>query len=540
MFSPMRRPLLLLSCCALLTVPLAGQDWRGQGRAHGAVLSDDGEPLAGAEVRLVPVTGMGVEPAGSPESQPGPQPVTTGEDGEWSFPRLAPGAWWIAVRAEGFRPAQGWLRVPAEGPGKRTVVRLVDLDVVSPRFAEGDPRSTVRGWLESGDALLEQGRTAEARAEYEKALGTAGVLDAGQRAQVLETLARTHYLEGDVDAAVRALQAALVLTPRGSDGDERLRRLLTVLLEDRGRGAEVERFLARLEEEPDAVSDELADLLGPEEDRTEFELPERPTREPEPGRSGRYRVAFEQPSPLSEMDRIVERLGADRSTVAAAGGGYELSEETFEVAVPPAYEPGAGWGLLVWVSPGPYGGTERPETLEVLGEHRLIWVGANRSGNPRPTWDRIGLALDAAHAMTALYDLAPERIYVAGYSGGGRVASAAAMLYPEVFRGALSVMGCDFYRPVSIPHRPGTHWPASFPEPPAETLRRIRRESRFVLLTGERDFNRAQTRATFDAMREAGFRHGHYLEMPGADHYSGLAPEWLSRALGHLDRGDPG
>lgn len=109
------------------------------------------------------------------------------------------------------------------------------------------------------------------------------------------------------------------------------------------------------------------------------------------------------------------------------------------------------------------------------------------------------------------------------------------MLYPEIFRGGLSVAGCDYYRRVAIPHRPGTHWPASFREPPRETLRRIRRESRFVLLTGERDFNRAQTWATFQAMQEDGFEHVTYLEVPGADHYTIFDPEWMARALERLD-----
>jgi tetratricopeptide (TPR) repeat protein len=499
------------------------------------VLDDDGTPLAGAQVRVAPVETMGVDPepralaAGG-----GPEAVVTGEDGEWSFARLAPGAWWISVKAEGFRPAQGWLQVPAEGPGERTVIRLVDLDVVSPRFAEGNPRASVRGWLESGDALLEQGRAAEARAEYRKALETAGVLDAAQRAQVLQTLARTHFLDGDPDSAVRALKAALVLAPES----ERARRLLTILLEDRGLGEEAGRFLARLESEPDALAEELDDLLGPEEDRAQFELPDRPTLEPEAGRTGRYRVAFTGRSPLSGVGEFVERYGADRAALRSADpsdGAYDLTEETFEVLAPESYRPGEGWGLLVWVSPGSYGGTERPETLRLLEEHRLLWIGANRSGNTRFTWDRIGLALDAAHNMTALYDLSPDRVYVAGYSGGGRITSALAMLYPEVFRGGLSVFGCNFYRQVPIPHRPGTHWPAMFREPPRRTLQAIRTGSRFVLYTGERDFNRAQTRATFEAMREAGFEHVHYLEVPGADHYSGLDPEWIGRALDLLD-----
>lgn len=532
----MRKIWVVLVGLLLVSAAASAQEWRGEGRAHGVVFDDDGNPLAGAVVRLVPAPDMGVEPV---EEAAGPGAVTTAEDGGWSVPRLAGGVWWISIRAEGFRPGEGWIQVPAEGLGERTVVRLQDLDVVSPRFAEGNPRASIRGWLEAGDALLEQGHAAEARAEYEKALGTPGVLGPAERSEVLSTVARTHFLEGNVDAAVRALQAALVLVP----GNERTAELLRVLLVDRGRQEEAERFFDRLEREPEALAAELEDLLGDGAERGQVELPERPTLEPEAGRLGRYRVAFSERSPLSTVEVFVERYGADRQALREADpsdGAYDLAEETFEVVAPESYRPAEGWGLLVWVSPGPFGGSERPEILALLEEHRLIWAGANRAGNGRFTWDRVGLALDTAHNLARLYDLDPDRVYVAGYSGGGRLTSALAMLYPDVFRGGLSVVGSNFYLPVSVPDRPGTHWPAAFQEPPAEALRRVKRESRFVLLTGERDFNRAQTRANFEAMEEAGFEHVTFLDAPGADHYTGLDPEWLDRALAALDDGGEG
>ena len=84
-----RLPVLLIVLSSLLTVstaPALSQDWRGQGRAHGVVLDDDGNPLAGAEVRLVPVETMGVEPEPGvleggvgPERMTGLHPLALGE-----------------------------------------------------------------------------------------------------------------------------------------------------------------------------------------------------------------------------------------------------------------------------------------------------------------------------------------------------------------------------------------------------------------------------------------------------------------------------
>jgi hypothetical protein len=518
---------------------------RPMGRVKGVVLDDDGAPLAGATVRLVPVSGRGVKPTPEAEHERSvPRPEVTGKKGRWSFAFLEPGIWWIAVEAEGFRPGEGWIEVLDEGAGEPVTVQLQDLDVVSPRAAESNPRASIDGWLENGDALLAQGHAADARAEYQKVLDTPGVLGPAERAQVLETVARTYYLEGNAGQAVRALEAALVLAP----GSERTRQLLTVLLEGQGKKAEAARFLDRLEKDPSGVAGELSDLVGVEQEEEGYELPDEPVVQPAVDRVGRYRVALTGRSPLGDVDTFLDRYGADREALETAdpskmnGGEIDLSAETFEVFVPEEYADrgataggGEPWGLLVWVSPGPYGATQRTDVSDVLRKHHLLWVGANNAGNQRFTWDRVALALDAVYNMNALYELAPDRIYVAGYSGGGRIASALTMLFPDVFRGGLMVVGCDFYRPVAVPDRPGTHWPPSFQEPPRDRLERVRHDSRLVLLTGTRDFNRAQSRAISQAMKEDGFEHVTYLEVPGGDHYMGLDPEWLDRALGALD-----
>lgn len=519
--------------------PIQAQDWRGQGRAHGVVLDADGEPLAQARVAL--------RVAGEDADSGGPPAATTGRDGTWSIPLLAPGLYEIRIEAPAHLPAEGWVRVPASGVAEPVRVEMQSLDLVTPAFAEGDPAGSVRRWLEVGDALLADGRPAEARAEYLKALGTPGVLEPAARAELLSTIARSHFLDRDAAAAERALRAALVVAPDGSAEADRVRRLYTVLLEDTGRGEEAEAFFTRLRGDRSTAREEVADLLAPRERPAPDPAaapPERPVTAPEPGRPGRYRTSLAQPgagSPLASPEVYLERHGLDRAATeppepADQGGlGYSLAEETFEVYVPAGYRPDAGYGLLVWISPTPFGGIETPEAQEALDRARLIWVGANRSGNRRSTRERVGLALDAAHAVAALYDLAPERVYAAGYSGGGRVASGLALLYPEVFRGALSVYGVSWFEPVPVSDKPGAHWPAAFPPPPAETLRGVRADSRFVLLTGSRDFNKPQTRAVHRAMTEAGFEHVTYLEVPGASHYELPDGEWWKRALRALE-----
>ena len=70
--------------------------------------------------------------------------------------------------------------------------------------------------------------------------------------------------------------------------------------------------------------------------------------------------------------------------------------------------------------------------------------------------------------MTRRYAIDESRIYVAGFSGGGKVASMLAVIYPEVFDGAIPMGGTGFYRHVPIPDKKNMLWPATFHQPPTK------------------------------------------------------------------------
>ena len=63
--------------------------------------------------------------------------------------------------------------------------------------------------------------------------------------------------------------------------------------------------------------------------------------------------------------------------------------------------------------------------------------------------------------------------------------------------------------------------------------------NRFVLLTGEHDINRAQTRAIYEQdYLEDRFKHVHYLEVPGMG--QAVPPvEWFDKGVGLLDGDTP-
>lgn len=513
-----------------LFVDLAqAQPWQGMGRIQGVVRDTDGKALDGARVTL--------RLDSDPEE--GPAATTTDEKGRWALIGLAGGRWRLSIERQGYDTVSGWLQVAAEGPSPLSEVQMHPLSEVLPLGAESNPR-VVYDWLGKGNALLEQGQPAEARAEYLKAVR---VLAAGQLSPIWSAIARTYYLEAQHDQALVALKRAVLAAP----GAVETRRLFSELAAGRGRSGEAGEWLARLDRDgAEALVEELGPVFEPSPEAKAYwaeldRILAQPAELPRADRVGMYKTAFIDPSPLSSIEVFAQRYAIPLETIAtvdATGGRYDLAKETFEVVVPESYRRERPAGLFVWVAPIEFGGDQRAEIRQALSELNLLWVGANRSGNPRPKWTRVGLALDAAHNMMKLYAIDQERIYIGGYSGGGRVSSAAAMVYPEVFRGAFCYMAVDYFKNVPRPDKPGTYWPQAFPAPERELERTLKSHHAWVLVTGSKDYNRTQTRSFFAEYQKDGFENVKLIEIPGASHYDDVTGAVLKQGIEALDQRD--
>jgi pimeloyl-ACP methyl ester carboxylesterase len=262
----------------------------------------------------------------------------------------------------------------------------------------------------------------------------------------------------------------------------------------------------------------------------------RPATQPA-ARVGAFHATFQDQSPLSRIEAQSKRHHIKVEPLQR----YELSRESFEVWVPEDYARSEqSYGILVWVNAGDRGSVPRA-WLPVLEEHRLIWIGANDSGNERGVGVRFGLALDAVHNLKALYRVDESRVYVAGISGGGKVASMLAIIYPEIFNGAIPIVGVAYFRHLPVPTEPNQSneprklWPGMFERPPTPTLDRAREQGRFVLITGSDDFNRDPIKGTYElGFLKDGFRHVQYVEVAGMGHTIPDA-QTLSRAIESLD-----
>jgi predicted esterase len=248
-------------------------------------------------------------------------------------------------------------------------------------------------------------------------------------------------------------------------------------------------------------------------------------------RNGTHDVSFDQRSPLSELSVQVARYGVDRSKAQI----YETAKEKFFIVVPAEYENGAaGWGLMLWCNAGR--GGRMPEQLEaLLATKKLIGVGAYDAGNDRGVAVRIGLALDAVHNLRQRYTLDEKRTYLAGVSGGGKVAQMAAMAYPDVFDGAICCAGANWYKDIAVPDQRNKFWPATFRKPPGPQFVDAREHVGFVLIAGEKDPNREPVKAILEqGFTAEKFKHVTFYDVPGLGHRPPEG-EWFERAIEFLD-----
>src|SRR5262249_42619327 len=149
---------------------------------------------------------------------------------------------------------------------------------------------------------------------------------------------------------------------------------------------------------------------------------------------------------------------------------------------------------------------------------------------------RVGLALDAVQNVKSRLNIDVNRIYVSGISGGAKIASLLAVAYPDSFSGGFPICGVIYFRNIPVSSKPGSLWPAAFLRPTPKLFEKAQKQNRYVLITGEKDFNRDPIKDMYEqGFVKDHFAHVEYLEVPGMSH--GI-PEtmFIEQALDSLDK----
>ena len=194
--------------------------------------------------------------------------------------------------------------------------------------------------------------------------------------------------------------------------------------------------------------------------------------------------------------------------------GYVSTEQTYRLVVP-AKVTTKLLPLVLFISPGdnPSGFSAFASTC---GRNGVLMASPRGAGNRCPFPRRVNIVLDVLDDLRRRYPIDPDRTYLAGFSGGGRVACTIGFALPEMFGGIVSFCAAGDLRPES--------W----------LRHRVTDRLSVALVTGETDFNRGEVeRFRGPQLKELGVRTRVWVE-PGAGHTVPAGPvpavfKWLEQ-----------
>jgi len=256
--------------------------------------------------------------------------------------------------------------------------------------------------------------------------------------------------------------------------------------------------------------------------------------------TGRLRLVFAERSPLSERDEVLRRtdmdlryMGPDADKRAME---YDLPNESFDLFVPPGYNPHVPYGLFVWM-----GAREVPSAWQaVFSRHKLICISPVKTSGGKGLLRNTQLPLDAVHNITKLYSIDENRVYIGGFSAGGGAASFVVCAFPDVFRGGYFLLGGRFYMTYKDPNG---QWETTVDRMTPRwkgPLDQIKKDIRLVFMRGEDDtlYSPQEDRGQCEGLLLDGFTRVTYIEVPRLAHEL-PSPLWFEKGISALDQSKP-
>ncbi len=150
---------------------------------------------------------------------------------------------------------------------------------------------------------------------------------------------------------------------------------------------------------------------------------------------------------------------------------YDSTKQQYELFVPPALSPRKAAPLVLFISASdkPAGWNQWQSVCQQAG---VVFASPYGAGNNCELPRRVRIILDVLDDIARRRAIDPDRVYLAGFSGGARVACGIAFALPEYFGGVIGVCAAERLRD--------------------ESWLRQRAADRLsvALVTGEHDFNR--------------------------------------------------
>lgn len=214
---------------------------------------------------------------------------------------------------------------------------------------------------------------------------------------------------------------------------------------------------------------------------------------------------------------VVTNQSAAKPPPDLLDAGYDSARQSYELFVPNRKDPKKPSPAIVFISAGDEpGGWKAYES--VCEDKGIVFIGVRAAGNNVPQGKRVRIILDCFDDVRRQVPLDPDRTYISGFSGGGRIACGIAFALPEYFGGVLPICASGDLR--------------------EEQWLRFRIADRLsaALVTGETDFNRGELERWKGPMwKDLGIRTKVWVQ-PKMGHALPTAAT-LGEALAWLDQG---
>ena len=152
---------------------------------------------------------------------------------------------------------------------------------------------------------------------------------------------------------------------------------------------------------------------------------------------------------------------------------YDSTDQRFELYVPAGVGAQSSVPLILFISPGQKA-SGLAQFRALCDREGVVFASPHQAGNQTPGPRRIRIVMDTLDEVSRRLRIDPDRTYIGGFSGGGRIAFAIATALPEYFGGIIPVCAGGQLRQES--------W----------LRQRVIDRLRIALLTGENDFNRGE------------------------------------------------
>jgi hypothetical protein len=193
----------------------------------------------------------------------------------------------------------------------------------------------------------------------------------------------------------------------------------------------------------------------------------------------------------------------------------------FYIYIPNNFDPNKTYGVIsmIW---GSDNGTMQSEWRPICDTRNLIFIAPQNAGNSVYLSYRASLLLTGVNLIKKYYKIDPNRVYLSGNSGGARSAGYTAHNFPDLVRGTIQSVGCDYYTPISAPDGFtgfGLYWTP--PNLNAKT------NVRFVFITGPGDGNYAGINDNYNYGYVPNGYQALMINVPGMGHEPVWAPQMI-------------